>query len=135
MRHLCRELLLPPKYEWSRPPADVNHNKNSLIPALWWRVVGNFVGPNDADLQMSRCSKKRGAVFLKNEWIVRPEKWCEQRMRAVRILGNRRTGNIRKPFRPSRTVLLQHLHVMSISWELFLKAAKTASDASIANDP
>jgi hypothetical protein len=46
MRLLCRELLLPPKREWSRPPADVNHNKASLIPALWWRVVGNFVRPN-----------------------------------------------------------------------------------------
>jgi hypothetical protein len=46
MRQLCRELLLPPKREWSRPPADVNHNKASLIPALWWRVVGNFVRPS-----------------------------------------------------------------------------------------
>ena len=34
MRQLCLELLLPPKREWSRPPADVNHNKSSLIPAL-----------------------------------------------------------------------------------------------------
>ena len=34
MRQLCLELLLPPKREWSRPPADVNHNKSSPIPAL-----------------------------------------------------------------------------------------------------
>ena len=63
MRQLCRELLLPPKREWSRPPADVNHNKASLIPALWWRVVGNFVGPN-TNFQMSRCSYS--VAFLKD---------------------------------------------------------------------
>jgi hypothetical protein len=34
MRQLCLEPLLPPKREWSRPPADVNHNKSSPIPAL-----------------------------------------------------------------------------------------------------
>ena len=34
MRQLRLELLLPPKREWSRPPADVNHNKSSPIPAL-----------------------------------------------------------------------------------------------------
>ena len=34
MRQLCLGLLLPPKREWSRPPADVNHYKSSLIPAL-----------------------------------------------------------------------------------------------------
>jgi hypothetical protein len=34
MQQLCLEPLLPPKREWSRPPADVNHNKSSLIPAL-----------------------------------------------------------------------------------------------------
>jgi hypothetical protein len=27
MRQLCLELLLPPKREWTRPPADVNHNR------------------------------------------------------------------------------------------------------------
>ncbi len=61
MRQLCRELLLPPKREWSRPPADVNHNNASLIPALWWPVVGNFVRPN-TDFQMSVISY--GAAFL-----------------------------------------------------------------------
>jgi hypothetical protein len=45
MRQLCLELLLLPKREWSRPPADVNHNKSSPISALWWRVVGNIVEP------------------------------------------------------------------------------------------
>ena len=64
MRLLCRELLLPPKREWSRPPADVNHNKASLIPALWWRVVGNFVRPN-TNFQMSRCSYR--VAFLNDE--------------------------------------------------------------------
>ena len=34
IRQLCFELLSPPKREWSRPPADVNHNKSSPIPAL-----------------------------------------------------------------------------------------------------
>ena len=34
MRQLRFELLLPPKREWTRPPADVNHNKSSLISAL-----------------------------------------------------------------------------------------------------
>ena len=34
MRQLCLELLLPPKRKWSRPPADVNHNESSPIPAL-----------------------------------------------------------------------------------------------------
>ncbi|MGC2339585.1 MAG: hypothetical protein WA625_28035, partial [Pseudolabrys sp.] len=34
MRQLRFELLLPPKSEWTRPPADVNHNESSPIPAL-----------------------------------------------------------------------------------------------------
>ena len=34
IRQLRLELLLPPKREWSRPPADVNHNESSPIPAL-----------------------------------------------------------------------------------------------------
>jgi hypothetical protein len=34
MRQLRLERLSPPKREWTRPPADVNHNKSLLIPAL-----------------------------------------------------------------------------------------------------
>jgi hypothetical protein len=60
VRQFCLELLLPPKREWSRLPADVNHNKASLIPALSWRVVGHIVQPN-TNFQMSRCSLN-GAV-------------------------------------------------------------------------
>ena len=60
MRQLCRELLLPPKREWSRPPADVNHNKASLIPALWWRVVGNFVGTPNTNFQVPSLFIQRG---------------------------------------------------------------------------
>ena len=69
MRQLCLELLLPPKREWSRPPADVNHNKSSLIPALWWRVAGNIVQPNTNFHLPSLCiqrSRSRKISFLKS---------------------------------------------------------------------